>query len=181
VTSGEKTETRKQKAETREKLETRKHRLNVETKRDSSLRRPTLSQERKGEEKNRPASLGMTGVEVDDYVPAEAATHTTRASGDQNGHLGTCEQEVFCLFESGDGRFTRDGRKSLEKVFESLSALQIVEEGLEGHARSAKHRSSAKNIRTLDDDSHERIVSRAMSGGFLEFELGDGGEGEKGN
>jgi hypothetical protein len=32
---------------------------------------------------------------------------------DQNGHLWTCEQKLFCLFEGSDGRFARDGRKSL--------------------------------------------------------------------
>ena len=79
---------------------------------------------------------------------------------DQNAHLGTCEQEVFCFFESGDGGFPRDGGKSFQKVFECFSAFQVVEEGLDGHAGSAKHRSSAKNVRVFDNDSHERIVSR---------------------
>jgi hypothetical protein len=37
---------------------------------------------------------------------------------------------VFCFFESSDGRFTRDGRKSLQKVFECFSALQVVEQRL---------------------------------------------------
>jgi len=32
---------------------------------------------------------------------------------DQNAHLSTCEQKLFCFFERSDGRFTRDGRKSL--------------------------------------------------------------------
>jgi hypothetical protein len=68
---------------------------------------------------------------------------------------------VFCFFESSDGRFTRDGRKSLQKVFECFSALQVVEQRLDGHAGSTKHRSSAKNVRIFDDDSHEMIVSRA--------------------
>jgi hypothetical protein len=100
---------------------------------------------------------------------------------DQNAHLGASEQEVFCFFESGDGHFTRDGGKSLQKVFECFSAFQAVEERLERHTGSAKYRSSAENIRAFDDDSHERIVSRGIgawamawveSGGFLEFEFG---------
>jgi hypothetical protein len=33
---------------------------------------------------------------------------------------------------------------------------------LDGHAGSAKHRSSAKNVRIFDDDSHEMIVTRAI-------------------
>jgi len=37
---------------------------------------------------------------------------------DQNAHLGTREQKVFRFFEGGDGHFTGDGRKPLEKVFE---------------------------------------------------------------
>jgi hypothetical protein len=82
---------------------------------------------------------------------------------EQNAHLRTCEQEVFCFFESGDGRFPRDGRKSFQEVFECLSAFQVVEERLDGHAGSAKHRSSAENVRVFDDDSHEGIVSRGKA------------------
>src|SRR6266852_5092877 len=76
-----------------------------------------------------------------------------------HAHLGTREQKVFCFFESSDGHFTRDGRKPLQKVFECLSALQIVEQRLDRHARTAKHRSSTKNIRIFDNDSHGVIVS----------------------
>jgi hypothetical protein len=64
---------------------------------------------------------------------------------DQNKHLKTCEQEVLWFFESSDGRFARDGRKSLQKVFECFSALEIVKERLDGHSGSAKHGSSTKN------------------------------------
>src|SRR5260370_4583903 len=81
---------------------------------------------------------------------------------DQNAHLGTREQEVFCFFECSDRRFTRDGGKSLQRVFESFSVLQVVEEGLDGHAGSAKHGSTAKNIAAFDDDSHGMNVSRAI-------------------
>ncbi len=69
---------------------------------------------------------------------------------------------MFCFFESSDSGFTRHGGKPLEKLFESLSAFQIVEESLDGHSRSTKHRSSAKNIRVFDDDSHGKIVSRRV-------------------
>jgi hypothetical protein len=33
---------------------------------------------------------------------------------DQNAHLGTCEQKVFCFFQSGEGRFTRVSTSSLD-------------------------------------------------------------------
>jgi hypothetical protein len=79
---------------------------------------------------------------------------------DQDAHLRASEQEVFCFFESRDGHFTRDSRKSLQKVFECFSAFQVVEERLDRHTGSAKHRSSAENVRVFDDDSHERIVPR---------------------
>ncbi|SRR5713101_3784129 len=69
---------------------------------------------------------------------------------------------MFCFFESSDSGFTRYGGKPLEKLFERLSSFQIVEEGLDGHSRSTKHRSSAKNIPVFDDDSHETIVSWRM-------------------
>ena len=87
-------------------------------------------------------------------------------------YLRPGEQKVFCFFESSDGRFTRDGRKTLQKVFECFSAFEVLEERLDGHSGSAKYRSSSKDFRILDDDSHEEIVSRVKSGGFLEFEFG---------
>jgi len=68
---------------------------------------------------------------------------------------------VFCFFEGGDSRFTRDGGKSLQKVLECFSAFEVIEKRLDGHSRSAKDGSSAENIRIFDDDSHEGIVSRA--------------------
>ena len=69
---------------------------------------------------------------------------------------------MSCFFESSDGRFTRDGGKSLQKVFECFSALQVVEEGLHGHAGSAKHGSTANKIGVFGDDSYGMIVSRAI-------------------
>ena len=74
-------------------------------------------------------------------------------------HLKTCEQEVLCFYESSDGRFARDGRKSLQKVFECFSTLEIVKERLDGHSGSAKHGSSTKNLRIFDGNSHEVIGS----------------------
>ncbi len=69
---------------------------------------------------------------------------------------------MFCFFESRNGGLTRDRGKTLQKVFECLSPFQIIEESLDRNSRSAKHRSSAKNIRVFGDNSHERIVSRRM-------------------
>jgi len=80
---------------------------------------------------------------------------------DQNAHLGTCEQKVLCFFECSDGRITRDGRKTLQKVFECFSPFQVVEQRLDRHSRSAKHRSSTKNISIFDYDFHHMIVPRA--------------------
>src|SRR5260370_42534269 len=83
-----------------------------------------------------------------------------------HAHLGTREQKVFCFFESSDGHLTRDGRKPLQKVLECL-ALQIVEQRLDRHARTAKHRSSTKNIRVFDNDSHGTILSRGWPRGGM--------------
>ncbi len=67
---------------------------------------------------------------------------------------------MFCFFESSDSCFTRHGGKSLEKFFECLSAFQIVEESLDWHSRSTKHRSSAKNIRVF---GRKRAKPKAVS------------------
>jgi len=69
---------------------------------------------------------------------------------------------VLCFLESGDSSFTRYSGKPLEKLFERLSAFEIVEEGLDRDSRSTEHRSSAKNIGVFNDNSHERIVSRQV-------------------
>jgi hypothetical protein len=69
---------------------------------------------------------------------------------------------VLCFLESADSSFTRDSGKPLEKLFECLSAFEIVEESLDRDSRSTEHRSSAKNIEVFDDNSHERIVSRQV-------------------
>ena len=89
---------------------------------------------------------------------------------DQDVHLGTREKQVFCFFESSDSGFTRHGGKSLQKVFECLSVFQIVEEGLDWHTRSTKDRTSAKNIRVFDDNSHGKIVSRRVQ--HLKWRMG---------
>jgi hypothetical protein len=79
---------------------------------------------------------------------------------DQNAHLGTREQKLLSFFERGDRQLTRDGRKSLQKIFQCFPALQAVEKRLHRHSRSTKPRSSAKNFRVFDNNSHQRIVAR---------------------
>ena len=68
---------------------------------------------------------------------------------------------MLCFFECSDGRITRDGRKTLQKVFECFSPFQVIEQGLDRHSRAAKHRSSAKNVPIFDYDFHPMIVPRA--------------------
>ena len=41
--------------------------------------------------------------------------------------LGACEQQLFRFFERSNCRFTRDGRKPLQKVFERFPAFEVVE------------------------------------------------------
>jgi hypothetical protein len=80
---------------------------------------------------------------------------------EQNTHLGTGEQEFLRFFEGSDGCCTRDCGKTLQEIFERLSALQAIEKGLDGHSRPAKNRGSAENVRIFDDHVHDLIVSRA--------------------
>ncbi len=117
-----------------------------------------------------PAGWGRVGVPG--RVPLDLTLDSndlTRLNGfvDQNAHLGAREQKLFCFFECSDGHLTRDGRKPLQKVFECFSALQIVEQRLDRHARTAKHRSSTKNIRIFDNDSHALMVSRGWPRGGM--------------
>src|SRR5216684_7768176 len=95
-----------------------------------------------------PAKTGCLAIVTGQRVPESLID----ALVDQNAHLRACEQEVFCFFKGSNGHFTRDGGESLQKVFECFSAFEVVEERLDGHARSAKHRSSAENVRIFDGD-----------------------------
>ena len=79
----------------------------------------------------------------------------------ENAHLRMREQQVLRFFEGGEGGFPRDGGKPLQKCFECFSAFEVVEERLDRHSRSAKHGSSAENLRVFYDDFHARIVPRA--------------------
>lgn len=92
---------------------------------------------------------------------------------DQNAHLGASEEKVFRFFESSDCGFARDGGKSFQKVFDSFSAFEVIEKRLDGNARSAKDGSSAEDFWIFDDDSHKRIVSRAIAGHARETEKGE--------
>jgi hypothetical protein len=87
---------------------------------------------------------------------------------DQDEHLGVREQKLFCFFQSGDGRFARNGGKTFQKVFKRFSALEVVEERLDGDARPAEDGSSAKNVRIFDYDSHDGIVSRVIAASAAE-------------
>jgi hypothetical protein len=78
---------------------------------------------------------------------------------DQNAHYGTCKQEVFRFFERGNGRFSRDSRKSLEKVFQRFSAFQVVEQRLDRHTRSPKHSRHRKLTRPLTRSGHMLLRS----------------------
>jgi len=78
----------------------------------------------------------------------------------ENAHLRMREQQVLRFFEGGEGGFPRDGGKPLQKCFECFSAFEVVEERLDRHSRSAKHGSSAENLRVFYDDFHRRMVPR---------------------
>jgi hypothetical protein len=79
---------------------------------------------------------------------------------DEDAHLGACEEQFFRFFKRGNGSFARNRGKPLQKVFQGLSAFQIVEQRLDGHARPAKHRSPAENVGISDYDTHGDILTR---------------------
>ncbi len=68
---------------------------------------------------------------------------------------------MLCLFERGDGRFSRNRGKTLQKLFEGFSPFQIVEQCPDRHSRSAKHRGSAKYVPIFADDFHFKIIPTA--------------------
>ena len=100
-----------------------------------------------------------------ELIPDELRESLIDTFVDQNAHLGTREQKLFCFLESSDGRLTRDSRESLQKIFEGFSTFQVVEKRLDGHSGSAKHRGSAKNLPVFDDDFHRLIIPRSFEPG----------------
>ncbi len=79
---------------------------------------------------------------------------------DEDAHLGACEEQFFRFFKGGNGSFARNRGKTLQEVFQGLSALQVVEQRLDGHARPAKHRRPAENVGVSDNDTHKDILTR---------------------
>lgn len=61
-------------------------------------------------------------------------------------------QELFGLFESGNGYVARHRRKSFQELLERFAAFDGVEKRLDGYSRSPKHRRPAENIRVFHDD-----------------------------
>src|SRR5688572_27904790 len=58
----------------------------------------------------------------------------------------TGEEGFLGLLQGGDRLFLRDGWKVLEKVRETLTALDVVEQGLERHARPHEYRSPIHDV-----------------------------------
>jgi hypothetical protein len=70
---------------------------------------------------------------------------------------------VLRFFEGGDCCFTPDCGKAPQEIFESFSALEVIEKGLDGHSGSPKNRASAENVAIFDNHVHDRIVSRGST------------------
>src|SRR5260370_27983755 len=66
--------------------------------------------------------------------------------------------ELFGFFQRLERQLARNGRESLQESFEGLSTLKIIEQGLDGHPRSAE------NGRTVHDcrDPSERLRHTVM-------------------
>jgi hypothetical protein len=86
---------------------------------------------------------------------------------------GRASKSFFCFFERSDGRFARDSRKSLQKVFERFSAFQAVEPHSDRDSHSSKHRSSSKNIPIFDDDFHRKILRVGTNSGYVQLQRTD--------
>jgi|SRR5580658_9307047 hypothetical protein len=69
-------------------------------------------------------------------------------------------EKLLSFFERGDSHLSRNGGITLKELFEGMPSLQRVKEELKGHARTAKHRRSTKNVWIFDDDAIGGIHSR---------------------
>ena len=76
------------------------------------------------------------------------------------------------FFKHGNNLLLIHGREIIKEVINSVTSLQIVNQGLKRHARSHKHRRATKDFRIgMDNYCHERIVSLIdgqLNGGRLD-------------
>ena len=61
-------------------------------------------------------------------------------------------QRLTRHFQRGDRLFPRDGRKRVQKDFEAVSGLEVVEEILHRYSRARKYRRSPEDLGVYGDD-----------------------------
>jgi hypothetical protein len=82
---------------------------------------------------------------------------------DQDPHSGASIQESVGFLEGGDRQVPGNGGKSPQKALQRFAAFQIIEQGFDRHASSAKDRSAAENLGISGDnllDAHRKPLRR---------------------
>ncbi len=76
--------------------------------------------------------------------------------------LTMCHQQHSGFFQRLERPFTRNRRKTAKKLFQRVTALQVVEKGLDRNARAAEHGNSVHRFRISGNRlRHVFIVSLA--------------------
>lgn len=86
------------------------------------------------------------------HVQQGRATVASRRTRRGRPSSGSFAKPVLGRFEEGDALLARHRRKPGEKLVDGLPRLQIIEQRLHGHARAAKHRRTAHNVRAARND-----------------------------
>ena len=69
-------------------------------------------------------------------------------------------QEVSGLLQRGYGEFAADGREVAQELIESMTALQIIDEGLERNPGSDEDRLAAQDVRIcMDGNGLQRHIA----------------------
>jgi len=73
------------------------------------------------------------------------------------------EQKLFRFFQRGQGQIARDRREARQEIFQSFAALQVIEQGLDGHAGASEDRNAVHRLGVASDRlRHVFIVAQSL-------------------
>ena len=71
---------------------------------------------------------------------------------DSSSRMRTGSQQLARDLEGGHGLFSRDGRKVVEESLERVAGGEVINEVLEGHARTRKNGGSTQHVGVASDN-----------------------------
>ena len=92
-------------------------------------------------------------VNLTDHIRSDNGLGLRRVRGthsSSNTRIG--DQVGLGLLEGCNSNFSSDGGEVVKKLFQRVTAFDVVDEGLYGNARANKHRGAAQNVGVRAND-----------------------------